>query len=528
MTLIKEIFNLYLDKSDFFIELIGQHLAISAIAIIIASIIGVSLGIIISENEKLSSPIIGITNFLYTIPSIAILGFLVSFSGVGNTTAIITLVIYALLPMVTSTYTGIKNIDERTIESAVGMGSTKFQILYKVKLPLALPVIFSGFRNMVIMTIALAGIASFIGAGGLGVAIWRGITTNNAAMTMAGSLLIALIALVTDTILRQIEKYINYRVTGKRAQILKIKNKIRKYRKSITIVIILCIILLASIFVPKLFKEDKNIVIASKPMTEQYILSEILSQLIEEKTDINVEIKKGIGGGTANIHPAMLKGEIDMYPEYTGTSWEYILKKKSKIEDPQKLYEEVKKEYKEKYNLDWLGLYGYNSTYALVINKDVADKYNINTYSDLAKVSDKLVFGAEYDFYERQDGYNALAEEYGFNFKNKLDLDVGLKYQALESGKVDVINAFSTDAKLKDDQYKVLVDDKGFFPSYLAGTVVREDTLKAYPEIKDVIKLLDNNISEEDIIKMNYQVEVEKKDDSTVAREFLINKGLIK
>ncbi|MBO3444519.1 ABC transporter permease/substrate-binding protein [Clostridium sp. CCUG 7971] len=528
MPLIKEIFNLYLDKSDFFIELIGQHIIISVISILIASIIGVSLGILISENEKLASPIIGVTNFLYTIPSIAILGFLVSISGVGNTTAIITLIVYALLPMVTSTHTGIKNIDERTIESAVGMGSTRFQILYKIKLPLALPVIFSGFRNMVIMTIALAGIASFIGAGGLGVAIWRGITTNNSAMTIAGSLLIALIALVTDTILRKIEKYINYRVTGKRRKILRINNIIRKYTKPIIVIAIIILIVLGSIFVPKIFKKDKKIVIASKPMTEQYILTEMLAQLIEEKTDINVEIKKGIGGGTANIHPAMLKGEIDMYPEYTGTSWEYILKKKSRIEDPIKLYEEVKKGYKENYDLNWLGLYGYNSTYAIVINKDIADKYNINTYSDLAKVSDKLVFGAEYDFFEREDGYNALAEKYGFKFKNKLDLDIGLKYQGLESKKVDVINASTTDAKLKDDQYKVLIDDKGFFPSYLAGTVIREETLKDYPELKDVIKLLDNNIKEDDIVKMNYEVEVDKKDDNTVAREFLINKGLVK
>ena len=134
------------------------------------------------------------------------LGFLIPFSGIGNATAVIALTVYALLPMVRNTHTGISNVDENILEAAKGMGSTRTQILFKIKLPLAMPVILSGIRSMVTMTIALAGIASFIGAGGLGVAIYRGITTNNSAMTMAGSLLIALLALVFDLILGFIEK----------------------------------------------------------------------------------------------------------------------------------------------------------------------------------------------------------------------------------------------------------------------------------------------------------------------------------
>ncbi|EPZ55605.1 binding--dependent transport system inner membrane component family protein [[Clostridium] sordellii ATCC 9714] len=164
---------------------------------------------IISEYDKSSSFVLGLVNFIYTIPSISLLGILIPFSGIGNTTAIIALTIYGLLPMVRSTYTGIKSINPIIIEAAEGMGSTRFQILYKIKLPLAIPVIMSGLRNMVVMTIALTGIASFIGAGGLGVAIYRGITTNNEAMTIAGSILIALLALGLDTILGFVEKSLN-------------------------------------------------------------------------------------------------------------------------------------------------------------------------------------------------------------------------------------------------------------------------------------------------------------------------------
>ncbi|WP_434794033.1 Carnitine transport permease protein OpuCD [Terrisporobacter petrolearius] len=208
MKILKEVFQLYISRSDFFLEIILQHMMICGIAIVIASIIGILLGIIISEFKKTTSPVLSLVNFIYTIPSIALLGFFIPISGIGDKTAVIALTIYALLPMVRSTYTGIETIDPAIIESAKGMGSTDYQILYKIKLPLATTVILSGLRNMVVMTIALGGIASFIGAGGLGVAIYRGITTNNAALTVAGSLLIAVLALVVDLIIGLIEKFI--------------------------------------------------------------------------------------------------------------------------------------------------------------------------------------------------------------------------------------------------------------------------------------------------------------------------------
>ena len=208
MKILKEVFQLYINKSDFFLEILLQHMMICGIAIVIASIIGILLGIIISEFKKTTSPVLSLVNFIYTIPSIALLGFFIPISGIGDKTAVIALTIYALLPMVRSTYTGIETIDPAIIESAKGMGSTDYQILYKIKLPLATTVILSGLRNMVVMTIALGGIASFIGAGGLVVAIYRGITTNNAALTVAGSLLIAVLALVVDLIIGLIEKFI--------------------------------------------------------------------------------------------------------------------------------------------------------------------------------------------------------------------------------------------------------------------------------------------------------------------------------
>lgn len=204
----KEVINLYLQRSDFFIDLTIQHLKISIISILISTIIGITIGILISYYKKISPLVMSVVNFVYTIPTIALLGFLIPFLGIGNTTAITALTIYGLLPMVRSTYTGIETIDPFIIECAKAMGSTELQILYKVKIPLATTVILSGLRNMVVMTIALAGIASFIGAGGLGIAIYRGITTNNSALTIAGSLLIAILASSIDLIIGKIEKVV--------------------------------------------------------------------------------------------------------------------------------------------------------------------------------------------------------------------------------------------------------------------------------------------------------------------------------
>jgi len=206
MEFLRNLADLFQSRSDFFIKLLVEHILLSLIAIIIITVVGVTTGILITKSKKAANVVIGMTNVLYTIPSIAMFGFFVSITGIGNTTAIIALVIYGLLPVIRNTYVGLTEVDSQILEAAVGMGSTPWQLLSKIQFPLALPVIIAGIRNMVVMTIALAGIASFIGAGGLGVAIWRGITTNFDEMTVAGSLLVALLAFVADGLLGLVEK----------------------------------------------------------------------------------------------------------------------------------------------------------------------------------------------------------------------------------------------------------------------------------------------------------------------------------
>ena len=510
--MINQLMKLLTEDFKFFTNLTIEHILISLLAISIASVLGIILGIIISEYRRFSGLILGTVNILYTIPSIALLGFFITITGVGNTTALIALIIYALLPIIRSTYTGIVNINPLIIEASEGMGSTKLQQLFKVKLPLALPVLMSGIRNMVTMTIALAGIASFVGAGGLGVAIYRGITTNNSAMTFLGSLLIAILALIFDFILGLIEK----RLTN---------HKRVKYKINPKLIILGLFIVIFGAYFSLNSKKDKTINIATKPMTEGYILGQMLTELIEQDTDLKVNITNGVGGGTSNIHPAIVKGEFDLYPEYTGTSWEAVLKKEASYDESK--FDELQKEYKEKYNLEYVNLYGFNNTYGLAVNKDIAEKYNLKTYSDLAKVSNNLIFGAEYDFFEREDGYKELQKIYNIDFKKKIDMDIGLKYQAMKDKKIDVMVIFTTDGQLAISDVVVLEDDKKMYPSYRAGTVVRSEILSKYPELKPVLEKLNNILDDKTMADLNYQVESKGKKPEDVAREYLQEKGLL-
>ncbi len=214
MQFLRNVWNLYMDRSEFFIRLTMEHIYLSFIAILFIAVIGITIGITIAKYRKLAEPVLSVVNFIYTIPSIALFGILVALTGIGNRSALIALVVYGMLPMIRNTYVAISEIDDLIIESAIGMGTTGKQLLLRIQLPLALPVIIAGFRIMVVMTIALAGIASFIGAGGLGVAIWRGITTSFPEMTIAGSLLVAFLAIIVDLVLGIIEKVVRKKVLG--------------------------------------------------------------------------------------------------------------------------------------------------------------------------------------------------------------------------------------------------------------------------------------------------------------------------
>ena len=513
MELFQAVLSIFAERSTFFVQLIIEHLWISGAAIGIAIVLGGAAGVLIHKYERAAAPTLGTVNFLYTIPSISMLGFLIPFFGIGNRSAIIALTIYALLPMVRATHTGLSQIQPSLVEAAIGMGGSPLHALIRVQIPLAMPVIMSGIRNMATMTIALTGIASFIGAGGLGVAIYRGITTNNPALTIAGSLLIAILALVGDGALGWVEAWLKrpVRVSG---------TPRAAYAGAAA-----ALIIAVSGVTYGFFGRADIVHIATKPMTEQLIMGEMLKMVIEHDTGLEARITPGVGGGTSNIHPGMESGAFDIYPEYTGTGWNMVLKEESKYSEA--LFPTLTEEYERRFAMRWVGMYGFNDTFGIAVRREIAERYDLHDYSDLRRAAPQLTFGAEYDFFERADGYPALCKEYGLNFGRTVDLDIGLKYQALANGQIDVMIVFTTDGQLAAADARVLTDDRSFFPSYRCGNVVRADVLDRHPELGDALEKLTGIITDEEMAAMNYAVETGGREPRSVAEEFLRGKGVL-
>lgn len=267
-----------------------------------------------------------------------------------------------------------------------------------------------------------------------------------------------------------------------------------------------------------------KIVVASKPFAEQYILGNMVVELLKAKTNLEVDGSKIGMGPTQLIHPAMLNGEIDIYPEYTGTSWMDVLQQPL-IPDRQELYEKTKAAYAEQFKLAWLPPLGFENNWAILIRRDTAEETGAKTLSDLAKHKD-LVFVADVAFLEREDGYKGLQKVYGFDNKT-VQTDIMFFYDTIMKKDADIMTGFSTDGKLSEYDLVRMEDDKHFWPYYDCGFVVRQEVLDKYPEVEEALRPLFGAIDEKTMIGLNHQVEVEQKDPAEVAREFLKSKGLI-
>ena len=270
----------------------------------------------------------------------------------------------------------------------------------------------------------------------------------------------------------------------------------------------------------------KPIVIGSKPFTEGVVLSELAAQLIEGNTQLKVERKFNLGG-TIVAFNALKNGDLDLYPEYTGTGLMAILKQPA-VSDADKAYGIVQKEFNNQFKIKWLKPLGFNNTYAMAVPEELASQNNLKSTSDLAKIVDKLIFGAEQDFFGRADGYDGFTQAYGFKFKNVKQMEIGLKYKAIANKEVNVINAFSTDGLLITHKLRVLADDKKFFPPYYGAFLVRMSTLEKQPQLEAVLDKLAGKITDSEMQKLNYEVDQEKKDPAAVVKAFLKAKGLVK
>ncbi|MGX1902412.1 glycine betaine ABC transporter substrate-binding protein [Thermolongibacillus altinsuensis] len=270
-----------------------------------------------------------------------------------------------------------------------------------------------------------------------------------------------------------------------------------------------------------------KIVVSGKKFTEQVILTHMMAEYLKANTDLEVEVKDSLGGVFV-LHEAMKKGDVDLYVEYTGTGYLNVLKSEYQPgQAADEVYEATKKGYEEKFNVMWLKPLGFNNTYALALRQDLADELGVKTYADLAEKAPQLVFGSDAEFFERSDGFDALAKAYNFKFKKTVNIDPDLQYEAAKNGDIDVITAYTTDARIKQFGLTILEDDQNFFPPYYAVPIIRQDVLDANPGLEETLNKLEGILSDEKMTELNAQVNLEGKDPKQVAIDFLKSKGLI-
>ena len=506
------------------LEHLREHLWLVFVSTLIAVAIGIPTGILLTRRKSLRSSVLGIANVMQTIPSLALFGFLVPIpfiGGIGARTAIVALVLYSLLPIIRNTVTGILGVDPNVREAAVAMGMTGGQVLWQVELPLAMSVIITGVRVALVIAIGVATIAAAVGAGGLGVFIFRGIRQFDNNLLLAGAVPAALLALLSDFLLGLIERRFatDVRKTKRGSRILKSLGLV-------AIVIVCGWLAFSSRSVsnsPTSPATAQRIVVGSKDFTESAILAEVISQLLEAR-GIAVERNFELGGNLP--HDALLAGKIDLYPEYTGTAYTAILKH-SPITDPRAVYDQVKKEYAEKFDLVVSEPLGFENTFAILVRGFESRRLKLKTISDAARYAPQWHAGFGQDFMSRADGYPGFSKAYGLKFAEQpREMDLSLTYIALSSGQVDLIAGNSTEGRIAALDLFQLEDDRHYFPPYEAVYLARKASLARVPALAEVLGKLAHTISTEDMRALNYEVDANKRGQAEVVREWIKRKGL--
>ena len=495
----------------------SQHLWLSLLAVAFAVAIGVPLGIIIARKHKLQAPILGFANIVQTVPSLALFGFLLPILGLGTVNALAALLLYSLLPIIRNTFTGLTGVDAGVREAARAMGMTDNQRLRRVELPLAADVILAGIRTATVLCIGITTIASFIGAGGLGELIQNGLRTNDNAITLAGAIPATLLALGADWMLGSWQKTLAARRQGVARAVP--WQRVGMASGAALFALLLVAPPLVRAFVPVRQAatpvSGPPISVAAKEFAESQTLAEILVLAAREQ---GIDARRGpdLSGNLA--HQAILNGKIDAYPEYTGTAYTEILGNKA-TGDVKRVYNETKAQYQSKFGLTISPPLGFSNGFAMLIRGADAKKLGIKTLSDAAPYARNWRAGFGPDFISRADGWPGLSRTYGLQLASPpRSLDLGLLNRALASGQVDLIAGNETDGTIPSLGLFQLKDNKNYFPPYQGVYIVRDEVLSKQPKLRAVLDELAGSISTDEMQKLNYQVDGEKKRPADVAR----------
>jgi len=502
--------------------LVRQHIVLVFLAILIGVLIGVPAGIALTRYRALRGPVLGLANVMQTIPSLALFGFLIPIpfiGGIGARTALVALVLYSLLPIIRNTVTGILGVEPSVREAAVAMGMTGGQILRQVELPLAMGVIVTGIRVATVIAVGVTTIAAAVGAGGLGVYIFRGLRQYDNNLLLAGALSAALLALAADFLLGLVERQFSFDAK---------RHARRSTKRVLALAAAALFVGLAVVAIgrrgdaPASSAAQARVAVGSKDFTESALLAEIVAQMLEAR-GVTVERRLELGGNLP--HEAVVSGTLDLYPEYTGTAFTAILHHPP-IGDPRAVYDQVKQEYASKFKIDVSPPLGFENTFAILVRGAEARRLNLKTISDAAPHTSQWRAGFGQDFMSRADGYPGFSKTYGLKFREVREMDLSLTYIALSSNQVDLIAANSTEGRITTLDLFQLEDNLHYFPPYEAVYMVRQDSLARVPALREVMAKLDNAISTDEMRALNFEIDGNKRDPKEVVKQWIGKKGL--
>ena len=490
---------------DEFVARLGEHVILVLASTAIAAAIGIPLGIIASRRPLVARPIVAVANLAQTIPSLALFGFLIPLpfiGGIGTRTALVALTLYAILPVLRGTITGIQGVPASVTECAVAMGLTPRQVLMQVEWPLAVPSIVSGLRVAVVIGVGTATIASAIGAGGLGDYIFRGLAMVDSTVILAGAIPAAILALLGDAALAMAGRASDPR---------------RRSRSGMIALVVLLLTAAGAAMWAAGLASRRDVIVGSKNFTEQIVLGELVAQVMERQ-GLNVERRFNLGG-TAIAHQALVSGGIDAYVEYSGTSLTAIFN-----QPPSTRGDQVFNQIRDRYaalGITAMPRLGYDNTFAILVRADDAARLGLKTIGDLNKFSGARA-GFGYEFLERADGLKGLSAAYGLRFAGEpRTMDLNLIYRAVAAKEIDVTAGDMTSGQIAALNLTVLEDDRHYFPVYEAVPLVRASVLLRYPAAAEALRALGGRISSDDMRRMNYAVDAERQDPFQVVRAFL-------
>lgn len=504
------------------LSLVWEHLFIVLAASAMSIVLGLPLGIAAYLYPKAKAVILRVVDLLQTIPALALLGIIMVFLGPGKLTVILGITLYSLLPIVRNTWLGLSEVDGGVKEAARGMGMSRMYRVLNVEFPLAFPTVFTGIRIAVVNAIGSAVFAAFVGGGGLGSIINRGIRIQDMKLILVGTGALMLIAIALDALMSWFE------------------SRMRKSRSGggkkmwIPAAALLLALVLVLPFGLRNSTGANELVLYDGDYSETQIMHHMIKLFLEDQTDLTVTIKDQMS--QVNNFKALIgdRHTCDMMISYDGSLLTTFLKLDPEdVPEGLSIYDYANQVALERYDIRLLEQLGFDNTYAIAVPQSVAQEYNLTTISDLAPVAEQLVFGAEQEFFTLEGSmkYGPFSEFYGLHFQDAVSLENSLKYAAIENGSFDVSVVYATDGMNRKVGLKILEDDRSFFPDYNGAFLLRNDTFEKFaeaaPNLEELLNLLAGKIPTEQMAELTYQVDVLGRTVDEVAAEFLTSLGLI-